>query len=265
MSKAKDELNVGDNEFSSGNGTATGLLSILTSLFVIFINALLAKIIRVLSAYEQHETYSKYNVSVAVKLTIATFINTAIIPMFVNIGKHKWFTRGGLMEDIFYNTFFVAIVSPLLYLFDFGNIVRKIRMCREERLGDKSKMTQRQANKLFEGPPLDMAQRYADTMLLFSIVLFYAFPLPILSLLGVIGSCLQYYVEKWALLKRHKYPEQMGATMADVFSRMIPFFCLLYSLSMLVFMSELSGEINIFCLVFFFLILSYILIPITYI
>ena len=167
------------------------------------------------------------------------------------------------MEDIFSNTFSVSIISPLIYLFDVEYIIKRIRMCREEWLGNKSKMTQRQANKLFEGPPLDMAQRYADTMLLFSIVLFYAFPLPILSLLGVIGSCMQYGIEKWTLIKRHKYPEQMGATMADVFTRMIPFFCLLYSMSMLIFMSELSGGRITFCLVFFLMVLIYFLVPVT--
>ena len=236
----------------------TGILSLITSLFVIVVNMLLAKIIRILSDFEQHETHSKYNISIAVKLTIAMFINTAIIPMFVNFGKENWFDRGGLMEDIFYNTFSVSIISPLLYLIDPGYMIKKIRMCREEKLGDESNLTQRQANKLFEGPPLDMAQRYADTMLLYCIVYLYLFPLPIISVLGVIGSMLQYWIEKWALVKRHKSPEEIGKTMVEVFYRMLPLFCLLYSISIFVFQVELSDRIGGYT-VFFIVFLLFML------
>ena len=57
----------------------------------------------------------------------------------------------------------------------------------------------------------------------------------------------------------------MGEIMADVISRMIPFLCLLYSLSMLIFMAELSnGQISI-ALFLFLSILGYLFIPVTYI
>ena len=109
LHRAKESLGDGDDSGLSV-WAVTGLLSLITSLFVIVVNMLLAKIIRILSKFEQHETYSKYNISVAVKLTIAMFINTAIIPMFVNFRKENWFDRGGLMLDIFYNTFSVSII-----------------------------------------------------------------------------------------------------------------------------------------------------------
>ena len=98
--EALDKKGEGEGNASAG---AIRAISILTSFFVIFINVVLGRIIRILSAYEQHETYSKYHVSVAVKLTIATFINTGIVPMLVNFGKNSWFDRGGLAVDIFYN------------------------------------------------------------------------------------------------------------------------------------------------------------------
>ena len=137
LSFAKDALDDSDNGQSSSVSTLIRIISILTSFFVVFINFVLGRIIRILSAYEQHETYSKYHVSVAVKLTIATFINTGIVPLLVNFGKENWFDRGGLMVDIFYNTLTVAFIGPFFYLFSPSHLARKIKMCLEERKGEE--------------------------------------------------------------------------------------------------------------------------------
>jgi len=53
---------------------------------------------------------------------------------------------------------------------------------------------------------------------------FYAFPLPIISVICFFGGIFQYWIEKYLLLRRHKIPEQIGPTMAEVFGNMIPFF-----------------------------------------
>lgn len=158
-----------DNSNNQSTSTAflIRILSILTSFFVVAINVAMGRIVRILSAYEKHETYSKYHLSVAVKLTIALFLNTGISPLFVNYGRKNWFDSSGLMVDIFYNTITISFISPLVYLFNPVYIIKRIRMYLEEKKGEASKLTQRQANALFEGPPLDMAQRYANTMLLF--------------------------------------------------------------------------------------------------
>ena len=144
--------------------------------------------------------------------------------MFVNYGRKNWFKSGGLMVDIFYNSIAISFISPLFYLFDPGYLSNRIKVWMEEKKGEESKMTQRQANTLYEGPALDMAQRYSNTMLLLCMGVFYVFPLPIISVICLFGGIFQYWIEKWLLLRRHKIPEQIGPTMAKVFSNMIPFF-----------------------------------------
>lgn len=119
------------------------------------------------------------------KLSLAMFINTGIIPLFVNFGRKQWFKSGGLMVDIFYNTVTVCFVSPLVYFLNPVYFLKKCKIWMEEKKGENSKLTQRQANLLFEGPPLDMAQRYANTMLLFCMTVFYVFPLPVMPLLAL--------------------------------------------------------------------------------
>lgn len=135
-------------------------------------------------------------------------------------------------------------------------------MCLEERKGENSKLTQRQLNALFEGPPLDMAQRYANTMLLFCLTVFFAFPMPIVSLIALGGTIFQYWVDKWVLLRRHKIPEQMGSTMADVFINAFPLLCFLYGISIFVFSNELSGGRSYVGLAAIVLTIIYLFLPI---
>lgn len=241
------------------------IISILTSFLVIAINVALGKIIRLLSAYEKHETYSKYHLSVAIKLTIALFINSGIVPLFVNFGREDWFNSGGLMVDIFYITVSLCFVSPFAYLFNPVHMIKGCRKKNEARKGENSRMTQRQANTLFEGPALDMAQRYANTMLLFLMTVFYTYPLPIMPLLTFAGAGFQYWVEKYVLLRRHKTPEQMGSYIAEVFSDMIPFFCFVYGTSILIFSDILSeGNTILVGLIAFLFTLGYYFLPIRY-
>ncbi|CAI2369250.1 unnamed protein product [Moneuplotes crassus] len=216
-------------------------LSIFVSFLVAIINTILGRIVRILTSYEKHETYTKYHLSVAFKLTIAMFINTGINPLLVNYGTDNWFDSTGLMVDIFYIALTISFVGPFTYLLDPSYLIRLCKRWRELKKGDKSKLTQRQANILFEGPPLDMAQRYSNTMLLFCMAVFYVFPLPIISFICLFGAIFQYWLEKYLLLKRHKIPEQIGETMAQIFSNMIPFFCLLYGISLFCFSNALSG------------------------
>jgi len=146
------------------------LVNIIISIITVFANFFLDLIIRLLSAYEKHRTFTKYHLSVAIKLMAATFMNTSILPLFNNLSKNDWFTNNGLAMAIFLNTITVSFLSPLLYLFDIKYIIKKIRICREIRKGAESRMTQRQANQLFEGPKLDMARLYSRTGMLFLMV-----------------------------------------------------------------------------------------------
>jgi hypothetical protein len=125
-------------------------------------------------------------------------------------------------------------------------------------------MTQRQANTLYEGPALDMAQRYANTMLMFCMCVFYVFPLPVVSLMCFGGASLQYWIEKYILLRRHKIPEHLGATMAQVFGNLIPFYCFLYGISIFAFGDVLSEQQNPIGLIAFLCTLVYLFLPVRY-
>ena len=63
----------------------------MASLAVIVINGLLVFVMRKISLGEEHSTTTNMNVSVAVKLTIARFLNSSLVLLFVNNDPSKWF------------------------------------------------------------------------------------------------------------------------------------------------------------------------------
>lgn len=111
--KKKEEANEG-----SINKNSLRFLSFLCAFVIIAINKMLNTVVRNLSVKEKQETYTAYNLSVAFKLALARFINTAIVPVIINQATDRWFVDGGLVSDIFSIMISIAFVDPILSFFD---------------------------------------------------------------------------------------------------------------------------------------------------
>ena len=114
-----------------------------TSIVVVIFNNILVTLIRKFSASEKHETHTKYTLSVAFKLVVATFVNSGITPIVVNRKEQDWFSNSGLALDIYNNVLSLCFVTPLLYLLDVMFFLRLIQRCLAKRKGPKSTLTQK--------------------------------------------------------------------------------------------------------------------------
>lgn len=92
-----------------------------------FVNTNLRKIIRDLSIREKHETYTAYNISVAAKLTITRFFNSAIVPVLVNVYSGDWFQDGGLISDIFTLMVALSFIRPIKEVLNVGAVIRFLK------------------------------------------------------------------------------------------------------------------------------------------
>jgi hypothetical protein len=191
---------------------------------------------------ERHETYTAYNLSVAFKLTLGRFINTSIVPIVVNLSINRWFVDGGLISDIFYIMLSISFLDPLLYLFDVFYLKRLISRFFARRSGTNSVLTQEDANNLWEGPPLDMANRFSNTANLFLTAVFFHPLLPVSIPIALCGYTFSYWIDKTLLLRRHKIPEQMSGLMAKFIANLLPYFAFLWSLNLLLFYRTLYKE-----------------------
>jgi hypothetical protein len=76
---------LGKNESDSASGNSTArAYSIWPSVVIILINFVIGKSTRYFSSFERPHTVTAYNISVALKLTLAMFVNTAAITLIVN-------------------------------------------------------------------------------------------------------------------------------------------------------------------------------------
>jgi hypothetical protein len=204
--------------------------------------------------FEKYYTITESHEWITMKLSVAMFINTGVIPLFVNLGTDNWFKNGGLVVDVTYNMFIICFLTPIASLIDFTYLWKLIKRWWEKRKGEHSFLTQRQANKLFEPPEIDLPQQYANTILLFCMTFFYMLPCPIMPVLAFMGSFIQYWVEKWLLLRRCKTPSSIGESISILFITKLPYMMLLYAISMVLYESSLSG-IPIFGFIALFIIL----------
>ena len=82
----------------SEQGFAT-FLTVFASLTILFVNDGLIRFVRRFSLFEKHQTVTKIDVSVALKLAIARFLNQSIILVLVNENTKRWFEGGSLASD----------------------------------------------------------------------------------------------------------------------------------------------------------------------
>ena len=112
-----------------------------------------------------------------------------------------------------------------------------------------------------EGPPLDLAQRFANIMLLFLMSIFY-FPLiPYMPLITFLAALYQFWIVKLMILYVHKRPEMFGSSIAHFFANSIPYFMLLYGASNFFWLCSLRTD-NEVGVVSLFTCVAYIILPV---
>ena len=107
-----------------------------------------------MAKYEKQSTLTGYYVSVGEKLAISMFINTAFTTFFAKVIVEEegidhieaYFAEGAVVANMFYVFITNGFLSPILTYFDFAWYKKLFDQWRQAKKGEKSKMTQAQAN-----------------------------------------------------------------------------------------------------------------------
>lgn len=242
-------INFLEDETNGGSNILVLLIWALTfgnSILVAVINLILRAVMRKLTAKERNKTYTDYNVDVSFKLFFTMFANTAIIPLATKPSKNNWFGVNGLVVDVYLNLILVSFVNPLFYHYNWTLLFKKLRICYEKRKRHHSKITQREANKLFEGTNFDIAKGYADINMILATTAFYTPLMPLLPIISISGLIFHFWLQKYFLFRKCKIPQHMGERLAMLASANIPLLMFIYSLGQFIFISALSDGANRF-------------------
>jgi hypothetical protein len=172
-------------------------VSIIASVAVIIVNGLLVFVMRRFSTLEEHSTLTNLNVSVAVKLTIARFLNSSLVLLFVNDDPLQWFKNGNLAYDATILIALLAVQAPLKTILWPWGLIKKIKVCLAKRKGEDCKLTQREANTLMEGTTTDVASSISEFVNMIMTCVFYSPILPQAIPAALIGSFLSYWSLKY--------------------------------------------------------------------
>lgn len=163
---------------SSANNRAR-LLSWSSSIAVVVVNELLLFVMRRLSRAEEPRTLTDLNVSVALKLTLARFLNSSLVLIFVNRNPSHWFKEGDLAYDASLLIGIMAFSPPIKMILWIPRLIKVAKIYYARRNGDEAcQLTQREANLLCEGTTTDPANAISEYMNLIMTCMFYSPILP---------------------------------------------------------------------------------------
>ena len=230
-------VNIGKDKLSELKGDSTDkyniraigiqILSVLIAFLISVLNTSLKLSTRKFASYEHHATYTNYFVSVAQRLSLTTFVNTAITVLVTAYILEILWTEGGLLTNVFIIFVIAVILGPLFSILNPFYYMRLYKRWRIKSQGKSCTLTQKQANLWFEGPAIDMAQCYAGVLKSLWLTAFYAPVLPIGLPISLIGLFLTYWTDKYLLLNRYVKPLELGKTLSQSmaeFLELTPFF-----------------------------------------
>ena len=214
------------------------LMGLCPAMGVVVINMMLSRIIRFFTKYEKHTTNTHYDTSVAAKLTIALFLNSALVPFVVN--WDDFYSSHGLAKQLNYIMLANALFYPVAYVFNPHWLIRWSCGRLEVRKRQRCMLTQLEANKLLEGRHLDMPQRYASLLKTYLLTVVYAPMLPLAFLFGALALVIQYWQDKVMLLRYIARPEMLSHVLGNSMLRVIPLGAVMYAFANWIFFYNLQ-------------------------
>ena len=208
------------------------LISLAITIVISIINAILQEVLERLTYKEKQISRSNFILSLSIKITVFTFLNSAVVPL---ISKHiailidenkkensryysgKGYSRSRerdnlLIDDMLIYFIVNAIVTPLLWRLSFPYPIRRIRQCCLEREKDPDQshyMTQRELNKLYEYPDMNIAYKYSYLAKTTAMCLFFMPIFPLGFIFAFVGFIFAYFLEKCNFVNLYRRPEML--------------------------------------------------------
>mmetsp|Transcript_59663 Transcript_59663/g.141967 ORF Transcript_59663/g.141967 Transcript_59663/m.141967 type:complete len:934 (+) Transcript_59663:112-2913(+) len=211
-----------------------------TAMIIVVINYILRILVNIFAAWEKPLSISDLNSSVMFKVAVSQIINTSLIIFVINFngffltklfnmeGDYSDFDRGwyatvaaAILTNMVLNAFFAPLSSFSSW------ILAKIKRCCccRRRAGHQLELL-----ALYENPPFEIAERYAQMLTTVFCTVIYSSGLPLLNVFAVFYFFISYWSDRIILFRGSKSPPAYNLSMPLQASAMLLFAAPLHAL-----------------------------------
>ena len=198
------------------------------------VNIIFQTMLQSLTDLERHMSLTNYSLSFSIKLTVFTFVNSAIVPLMSNVimNTNKYEINYELLVSNIFMMFIVnGFVSPIMWTINIGFYLKKWQIWSIESKKNPNmqhKMTQRELNDLYEYVDIELAYKYSYISKTLLMTFFYLPLFPLGIVFSMCGLILGFYLEKYNLGHRYKRPEMMNEAICKFYANFFEVnFCML--------------------------------------
>ena len=196
------------------------LLSLIITIIISVLNAVLEVVLTKFTLVERHLSRTNSYLSLSIKMTILTFFNSAIVPLWskqIIVKKKVMYDYNIDRNILLVNDMFIlfvvnAIVTPLFWTFNVPYLFKKFRIWLLERKKEPDKnhyMTQKELNKLYELPDMKISYKYSYIAKTLAMTLFYLPIFPMGFIISFIGFIFGYLLELYNFTHLYKRPDML--------------------------------------------------------
>ena len=208
---------------------------------------------------EKQKSMTNYYLSFSIKLSIFTFLTSALVPLIPEVlnGKLKKHNNKNLITNMLFIFLANSFLTPILWTLNVPLIIKKIRIYLIERKSIPDSMhykTQKELNELYEYPDMSISSKYSYISKTLFMTMFYLPIFPLGVLISIIGFILVYFLEKYNFTHHYKRPEMLNEKLGEIHFNFFIFVLIFYSIGNYVFMDGLLESdywkivnISLFC------------------
>lgn len=233
-----DKMSFGAKNFSKYAVSLgmTGAISI--------VNIIFQSILESLTRLEKHMSITDHNLSFSVKLTVFTFVNSAIVPLISNLFTNLDVLSINyelLVSNMLMMFLVNSFVSPIMWTFNVMFYIKKWTIWTIESKKNpnmRHNRTQRELNDLYEFVDIELAYKYSYISKTLLMTFFYLPVFPLGIVFSICGLFLGFYLEKYNIAYRYKRPEMMNEAICKFYANFFEVNFLMLSLGDYVFLQD---------------------------
>lgn len=236
------------------------LISFAISIVIAIINSIIQLILEKLTIKEKAHTKTQRYLSYSIKLTLLTFCNSALVPYVAYL---IW--RASTIDVLSKNIFMIFLTNsflPIVWLFNpkyiFAFLTRKIFCI--ERSENENKYNQRELNKFFEHPPMNISIKYSYFAMSIIMDFFYISIFPLGILFTVLGTFFAFLIEKWNIAHLYNKPEMINEKICVFYINYFKFALIPFAVGNFIFIDDYYHS-KYWTMIFILFLLAILLFP----